>query len=113
MRKLFQRRAIGSLIPAALAGAVHLLAAGPVLAADPTPFKMGISSPSVSILPVYFSEAGGFDRKYGIKTEIVSAEGGTRGIQVLLSGEIQAMHVGLAPVIQANLQGGDLRLVAA
>jgi NitT/TauT family transport system substrate-binding protein len=32
---------------------------------------------------------------------------------VLLSGEIQAMHVGLAPVVQANKQGADLRLVTS
>jgi NitT/TauT family transport system substrate-binding protein len=102
-----------SLIGAALAGAALIATTGLVQAADPIPFKMGISSPSVSILPVYLAEAGGFDRKYGTKMEIVNAEGGTRGIQVLLSGEIQAMHVGLAPVIQANLQGADLRLVAA
>ena len=40
-------------------------------------------------------------------------EGGTRGVQVLMSGEIQAMHVGLAPVVQANKQGADLRLVTS
>jgi NitT/TauT family transport system substrate-binding protein len=32
---------------------------------------------------------------------------------VLMSGEIQAMHVGLAPVVQANKQGADLRLVTS
>src|SRR5262249_24799255 len=47
------------------------------------------------------------------KAEIINAEGGTRGIQVLLSSEIQAMHVGLAPAVLANLKGADLRLVAA
>ena len=40
-------------------------------------------------------------------------EGGSRGVQVLLSGEIQAMHVGLAPVVLANKQGADLRLVTS
>ncbi len=40
-------------------------------------------------------------------------EGGTRGVQVLLSGEIQAMHVGLAPVVSANKQGADLRLLTS
>jgi NitT/TauT family transport system substrate-binding protein len=95
------------------AGLVLAAAAGSVRAADLIPFKMGISAPSVSILPVYLAEAGGFDRKNGLQMEIISAEGGTRGIQVLLSGEIQAMHVGLAPAIQANLQGADLRLIAS
>jgi ABC-type nitrate/sulfonate/bicarbonate transport system substrate-binding protein len=40
-------------------------------------------------------------------------EGGTRGLQVLLSGEIQGMHVGLAPAVLANKQGADLRLVTS
>ena len=98
---------------ACAAGVFLLAAAGSIRAADLIPFRMGISAPSVSILPVYLAEAGGFDRKNGLQMEIISAEGGTRGIQVLLSGEIQAMHVGLAPAIQANLQGADLRLVAS
>ncbi len=78
-----------------------------------TPFKIGISASTVSILPIYLAEAGDFYTKNGLKVEVISSEGGTRGIQVLLSGEIQAMHVGLAPVVQANLQGADLRLIAA
>jgi ABC-type nitrate/sulfonate/bicarbonate transport systems, periplasmic components len=32
---------------------------------------------------------------------------------VLLSGEIQGMHVGLAPAVLANKQGADLRLVTS
>ncbi len=90
-----------------------LLAAFPASAADLVPFRMGISAPVFSILPVYFAEAGGFFEKYGLKTEIVDAEGGTRGIQVLLSGDMQATHVGLAPAVLANAKGADLRAVAA
>jgi ABC-type nitrate/sulfonate/bicarbonate transport system substrate-binding protein len=90
-----------------------LLAAPGVRAEDLIPFKMGISAPSFTILPVHFADAGGFYEKYGLKVEIVNSEGGTRGIQVLLSGDMQAMHVGLAPAVQANLKGADLRLVAA
>lgn len=82
-------------------------------AQDLKPFKMGISAPVVTVLPVWLGEAGGFFAKQGLKVETVSMEGGSRGTQVLLSGEIQAMHVGLAPVVQANVQGADLRAVAA
>src|SRR5215470_18257100 len=82
-------------------------------AAEFTPFKIGISAPVVAILPVYLGEAGGFYEKQGLKVEIISMEGGTRGIQVLLSGEIQAMHVGLSPVVAANAQGADIRAVAS
>ena len=97
----------------ALAIAALLVAAPAARAADLIPFKMGISAPSFTILPVHFADLGGFYEKNGLKVEIVNSEGGTRGIQVLLSGELQAMHVGLAPAVQANLKGADLRLVAA
>jgi NitT/TauT family transport system substrate-binding protein len=76
-----------------------------------TPFKIGISAPVVTILPVWMAEAGGFYAKEGLKVEVINMEGGSRGVQVLLSGEIQAMHVGLAVVAQANKQGADIRLV--
>src|SRR5262249_22621048 len=80
-------------------------------AADPIPFKIGISAPVVTIFPVL--EAGGFYEKEGLKVDVINMEGGTRGLQVLLSGEIQGMHVGLAPAVLANKQGADLRLVTS
>jgi len=85
-------------------------AAAPAQAANPIPFKIGISAPVVTIFPVWMGEAGGFYEKEGLKVEVINMEGGTRGLQVLLSGEIQGMHVGLAPAVLANKQGADLRL---
>jgi NitT/TauT family transport system substrate-binding protein len=82
-------------------------------AADLTSFRVGISAPVVTIFPIWMGEAGGFYEKEGLKVEVITMEGGSRGVQVLLSGEIQAMHVGLAPVVQANKQGADLRLVTS
>jgi len=82
-------------------------------AADPIPFKIGISAPVVTILPVWMAETGGFYAKEGLKVEVINMEGGTRGLQVLLSGEIQGMHVGLAPAVLANKQGADLRLITS
>jgi NitT/TauT family transport system substrate-binding protein len=90
-----------------------LLAALPARADDLAPFKIGISAPVVTIFPVWMAQAAGLDAKEGLKVESISMEGGSRGVQVLLSGEIQAMHVGLAPVVQANKQGADLRLVTS
>jgi NitT/TauT family transport system substrate-binding protein len=84
-----------------------------VQAADPIPFKIGISAPVVTILPVWMGEAGGFYGREGLKVDVINMEGGTRGLQVLLSGEIQGMHVGLAPAVLANKQGADLRLVTS
>jgi NitT/TauT family transport system substrate-binding protein len=96
-----------SLLGLALALAV------PAQAAELTPFKIGISAPVVTIFPVWMAEAGGFYEKEGLKVEVINMEGGTRGLQVLLSGEIQGMHVGLGPAVLANKQGADLRLVTS
>jgi NitT/TauT family transport system substrate-binding protein len=81
--------------------------------ADLKPFRIGISAPVVTIFPVWMGDVGGFYEKEGLKVEVITMEGGSRGVQVLMSGEIQAMHVGLAPVVQANKQGADLRLVTS
>jgi NitT/TauT family transport system substrate-binding protein len=82
-------------------------------AAELTSFKIGISAPVVTIFPVWMAQAGGLYEREGIKAEVINMEGGTRGLQVLLSGEIDAMHVGLAPAVLANKQGADLRLVTS
>ncbi len=93
--------------------AAAVLIAPMARADDLTPFRIGISAPVVTIFPVWMAQAAGLDAKEGLKVESISMEGGSRGVQVLLSGEIQAMHVGLAPVVQANKQGADLRLVTS
>src|SRR4029077_9801761 len=84
---------------------IALLAALPARADDLAPFKIGISAPVVTIFPVWMAQAAGLDAKEGLKVESISMEGGSRGVQVLLSGEIQAMHVGLAPGGRAKKKG--------
>jgi NitT/TauT family transport system substrate-binding protein len=97
----------------AIAAVMAGLGAAPVRAAELKPFNMGISAQVITIFPVWMGQAGGFYEKEGLKVDIISMEGGSRGIQVLLSGDIQAMHVGLAPVLPANKHGADLRLIAS
>jgi NitT/TauT family transport system substrate-binding protein len=97
----------------ALAFAAMLFVVPGARADDLTPFRIGISAPVVTIFPVWMAQAAGLDAKEGLKIESITMEGGSRGVQVLLSGEIQGMHVGLAPVVLANKQGADLRLVTS
>jgi NitT/TauT family transport system substrate-binding protein len=108
-----QRFRFRSILPSGLGLAFVLAASSATHADDLVPFKIGISAPVVTIFPVWMAQAAGLDAKEGLKVESITMEGGSRGVQVLLSGEIQAMHVGLAPVVQANKQGADLRLVAS
>ncbi|MFL5084517.1 MAG: ABC transporter substrate-binding protein [Xanthobacteraceae bacterium] len=102
-----------ALAAALVSGLVLALAGSSAQAQNLTPFKFGISAPVVTIFPVWMADAGGFYAKEGLKVEVVSMEGGSRGVQVLLSGEIQGMHVGVAPVIQANRAGADIRAITS
>jgi ABC-type nitrate/sulfonate/bicarbonate transport system substrate-binding protein len=95
--------------PAAAASAAGSAAAKP--AASVTSFTYGISTPSPETILVWAARAQGFDKQNGIDISIVNAEGGSKGLQVLLSGQIQAMEVGLAPVVIANSSGADFRVI--
>jgi ABC-type nitrate/sulfonate/bicarbonate transport system substrate-binding protein len=101
--------------PAGSASAKPAASVGVSPAAKPagsvTSFKYGISTPSPETILVWAARAQGFDKQNGIDLTIVNAEGGSKGLQVLLSGEIQAMEVGLAPVVIANSAGADFRVI--
>ncbi len=87
--------------------------ASPSSAADLIPFKIGISAPVVTVLPVWLAQSQGFYEKEGLKVDVINMEGGSKGIQVLLSGNIQGMHVGVAPIVLANKAGAELRAITS
>jgi ABC-type nitrate/sulfonate/bicarbonate transport system substrate-binding protein len=83
-------------------------------AAEALSFRAGISTISDPfVLQMWMAQASGLYKKHGVNVEIIDMGGGTRGLQVLLSGEIQAMLVGLGPMVRANTQGADLRLISS
>ena len=85
-----------------------------VSAADLLPFRAGVSTVSDAfIIQLWMAEDAGLFKKHELNIELIDMGGGTRGLQVLLSGQIQAMHVGLGPMIRANTQGADMRLIAS
>jgi NitT/TauT family transport system substrate-binding protein len=91
--------------------AVLAAAAAPAFAEDA--FAVGFVPSDVTSLAPRFAEAAGTFAAYGIKPELVTIEGGSRGVQVLLSGKLQAMYVGFSVAVNANREGADLRLVSA
>jgi NitT/TauT family transport system substrate-binding protein len=78
-----------------------------------TPFRVGISDAVNTVLPVWMAEEGGFYAANGLKIEIVNMGGGSRGAKELQAGRIDLMRVGMSSVVQANRDGGDLRLIAS
>jgi NitT/TauT family transport system substrate-binding protein len=85
--------------------------AAPRASAEPVEIKVGLSGAVVTVMPLWMAQTAGIQEQQGIKIQLVNMEGGSRGLQVLLSGEIQGMSVGLAVVVPANAQGADLRIV--
>jgi ABC-type nitrate/sulfonate/bicarbonate transport system substrate-binding protein len=85
----------------------------PVLAAEPTPFKVGLSEAVNTALAIWMADEAGFYAGNGLKVEIINMQGGSRGAAELAAGRLDAMHVGLSSVIGLNKTGADLRAIAA
>lgn len=85
----------------------------PVSAAEPMPFKVGVSEAVNTVLAIWMAEEAGFYAAAGLKPEIINMSGGSRGAAALAAGQVDAMHVGLSSVVRMNRTGGDLRIVAS
>lgn len=86
-----------------------LTVVSPAVAEDT--FAIGFVPGDVTSLALRFAEVAGTYAKYQIKPELNIIEVGSRGVQVLLAGKLQAMHAGFSIVVNANREGADLRLV--
>ena len=102
----------------ALAWATGAFSARLALAADGTtapPLKkivVGYSSISPNQSPTWVAYEVGLYRKYGLDAQILFVESGSRMVQTLISGDVVAAQVAGAPVIQSNLQGSGVVLIA-
>jgi ABC-type nitrate/sulfonate/bicarbonate transport system substrate-binding protein len=67
-------------------------------------------SPSQS--PIWITYESGFFRKYGLDVQMIFIESGSRTVQTLVSGDVAAAQVAGAPVIQSNLQGSGVVMIA-
>lgn len=101
------------LIRAAIAAFVFACSHLPASAQQLIPFRVGISDAVNTVLPVWMAQEGGFYAANGLKVEIVNMGGGSRGAKALQAGTIDLMRVGMSSVVQANREGGDLRLIAS
>ena len=63
-------------------------------------------------IPVWVAYEQGFFRKYGLDVQLIFVEGGSLGVQTLVSGDVTAASVAGASVIQSNLQNSGLVMIA-
>ena len=74
--------------------------------------RIAYSAISGSQLVGWIANDAGFFRKNGLDVEFIFIEGGPRALQSLAGGELQFAVVAGAPVLQSNLRGSSVVLVA-
>src|SRR5512136_1939077 len=72
---------------------------------------MGYVSLSSNQTPVWVAKEEGFYKRFGLDVDFVLIEGGTRGAQALISGDLPMIGMAGQPVISARARGSDLILV--
>jgi NitT/TauT family transport system substrate-binding protein len=88
------------------------------LAADagtPQPLKkivIAYSGISPSQAPAWMAYESGIFRKYGFDAQLIFVESGSRTVQTLISGDVVAAQVAGTSVLQSNLQGSGVVMIA-
>lgn len=75
-------------------------------------FLMGYSSFSANQTPIWVAKDEGLFKRFGTDPDLILIEGGTRGAQALISGDLPVMGMSGQPVISARARGSDLTMIA-
>ena len=75
-------------------------------------FLMGYSSFSANQTPIWVAKEEGLFKRFGTDPDLILIEGGTRGAQALISGDLPIMGMSGQPVISARARGSDLTMIA-
>jgi NitT/TauT family transport system substrate-binding protein len=73
--------------------------------------KIGYPAVSYNQIHIWVAQEAGLFKKYGLDTELVFFRGGQLATQALVAGDPPIVNIGT--VVQANLQGHDVVLIAA
>lgn len=74
--------------------------------------KIAYSSLSGSMAPLWITHERGFFQRYGLDVQIVFAESGGTAVERLMSKEVAFAQIAGACVLQSNLRGADVVLIA-
>jgi len=101
----------------ALLAFVSLIATWPnrhARAADHPLQKINVAYSSISgnVSPLWVTQEKGFFRKYGLDVQVVFIESGTTTVQKLAAGNVSFASVAGPAVIQSNLRGADVVMIA-
>jgi NitT/TauT family transport system substrate-binding protein len=79
----------------------------------PAHLRVAISAISAIVAPVWVALDEGLYRKYGLEVEFANFDGGTRAVTPIVTGDTPIGAVTAGAVIDARLQGTDLKMFAA
>ncbi|MBI4524870.1 MAG: ABC transporter substrate-binding protein [Deltaproteobacteria bacterium] len=71
--------------------------------------SLGLSGP---LLPLWIAQDKSLFSQYGLKSEVVTFQGGSTTIQALVAGEVKFAATGGAPGVNARLGGADVIAIA-
>jgi sulfonate transport system substrate-binding protein len=76
--------------------------------------RLTIATSALNMLttPLWLAKDKGFFHKYGLDAETIYIPSGTMALQALLSGDIKVAMAAGSPVVNANLQGAPIRIIA-
>ena len=69
---------------------------------------VGYSSLSSNQTPIWVAKEEGFYKRFGVDVDLILIEGGTRGAQALISGDLPMIGMAGQAVISARARGADL-----
>lgn len=88
------------------------LASGSHVLASPERLTIATSALNMLTTPLWLAKDKGLFLKYGLDAETIYIPSGTMAVQALLSGDIKVAMAAGSPVVNANLQGAPVRLIA-
>ena len=76
--------------------------------------RLTVATSALNMLttPLWVAHDRGLFQKYGIEVDTIYIPSGTMAIQALLSGDIKIAMAAGSPVVNANLQGAPVRIIA-
>ena len=98
---------------ACLAALLALGSAAPANAAEqPRKLRMAFTSLSGSMAPPWAARDGGYFAKHGLDVEVIATPSGVEGMNALLAGELQFLHIAGGTTVSAAVGGGDVVILA-
>jgi NitT/TauT family transport system substrate-binding protein len=76
--------------------------------------RLAVATSALNMLttPLWVAQDKGLFHKYGLEAETIYIPSGTMALQALLSGDIKVAMAAGSPVVNANLQGAPIRIIA-